>query len=130
TLQVPSGAPTKASIHRRSPRTALGADSAVREVPLQRLETILRDTGARPPFGVKVDTEGHELEVLRGIGAAVDDIDFLIAEVSVKERFVGGYTFDEFLEATRALGFTTTAVLSANADRHGVVRYTDLLFER
>ncbi len=48
-------------------------------------------------FGLKIDTEGNELAVIRGAQETLKRTEFVIAEVSVKRRFKDGYRFSEFV---------------------------------
>ena len=62
--------------------------------------------------------------VIRGALNTLKDAEFVIAEVSVKERFVGGYTFSEFIGEMAQAGFEVTDVISFPAHS----RYVDVLF--
>jgi FkbM family methyltransferase len=89
--------------------------------PLDSLATKHRLKG---PFGIKIDTEGFELGVIRGALNTLKNTEFVIAEVSVKERFVGGYTFSEFIGEMAQAGFEVTDMISFPAHS----RYVDVLF--
>ena len=49
------------------------------------------------PYGVKIDTEGFELEVVRGMAGTFEDIDFLICETSVRRMYSDSYQFSELV---------------------------------
>ncbi len=74
-----------------------------REVPVKTLDQIARNRKA--PFGIKIDTEGYELEVLRGARKALEKTEFVIAEASVKRRYKGGYRFSELVAELGRSGF-------------------------
>lgn len=44
-----------------------------------------------PPFGLKVDTGGADPDVVEGAHEFLRETEFVIAEVSIAERFEGGY---------------------------------------
>ena len=70
------------------------------------LDQILRDNpDLEAPFLLKIDTEGHELDVVEGAGELLQRTEVVIAEVSVAERFEVGYRFEEFVAAMSARGF-------------------------
>lgn len=68
--------------------------------------------GLTGPFGVKIDTEGHELEVISGGAATLSQTVFVLAEVSLRPRFVGGYRFSELIAAMGAHGFEPLDLLT------------------
>ncbi len=95
----------KSSLQERTALTSTGHPTENREVPVTTLDTLMEERNFRPPFGLKIDTEGFELEVIRGAAKFLRKTQFVIAEVSVAERFVGGYSFPEFTEAMTRNGF-------------------------
>jgi len=98
--------------------------SGVAHAQVRRLDDLLRDHGCSGPFGLKIDTEGFELEVIRGAGQTLRSTEFVIAEVSIRNRFEGGYTFAEFVAAMDAHDFALADILTV----HGHSRHADLLF--
>jgi FkbM family methyltransferase len=50
-------------------------------------------------IGLKIDTEGFEIEVLAGLVRRLDRIDFIVSEASVLNRFEGSYNFSELVAA-------------------------------
>lgn len=107
------------------PRTALtrsGTRIEQREVPTTTLDEVAERRNLSAPYGIKIDTEGYELEVIRGASRILDHTAWVIAEVSVLERFVGGYQAHELIGALRARGFAVADVIRSTK------RYTDLLF--
>ncbi|MEM0947719.1 MAG: FkbM family methyltransferase [Pseudomonadota bacterium] len=74
-----------------------------RSVPMLPLDDLI--DGKAPPFGIKIDTEGGELSVIKGAKEALKSTDFVVAEVSIRERFSGGYRFSEFVAEMGINGF-------------------------
>jgi FkbM family methyltransferase len=95
----------KSSLQERTDLTSTGDPAEKREVPVITLDTLMKEHKLQPPFGLKIDTEGFELEVVEGAAAFLRNTQFVIAEVSVAKRFVGGYSFPEFTEAMTRNGF-------------------------
>lgn len=102
----------RSSILPRTQLSATGAQVHKRKVPIKTLDEMVHERGLRGPFGVKIDTEGYELEVIRGAKAVLCDTQFLIAEVSIAPRFEGGYAFFDFVETLHKEGFSLIDVLS------------------
>lgn len=126
TLQVPHGQGALASLYDRTPltdRPELARQEL--EVPVRRLDD-LRATGTwDPPYGLKIDTEGFELEVLRGAVETLASTKFVIAEGSVKRRFEGSYEFHELVAFMAEHGFALLDVLNGH---RGSPRFLDCLF--
>jgi FkbM family methyltransferase len=84
-----------------------------RKVPLVTLDGILEKYSLQPPFGLKIDTEGFELEVVEGGGAHfLSNTEFVIAEVAIIQRVEGGYSFFDFVRAMDEHGFRICDILA------------------
>jgi len=99
-------------------------------VPQKRLDSVLKADAIMRPALLKIDTEGYELEVLKGATGLLDHIDYVITETSVLRRFEDSYAFEEIVNMLQAQGFSVREILSAPLDRDGRIRHVDLLFER
>jgi FkbM family methyltransferase len=97
------------------PRTALSRGKRARspyEAAITTLDALIEELQPVPPFGIKLDTEGYELEVLRGLRDHAGSVAFYICEVSVKKRFVDGYRFSDMIAEMRSRGFEFFAFLN------------------
>jgi FkbM family methyltransferase len=112
----------KSSILPRTDLTATGDELQQRQVPLTTLDAVFAEHSLEPPFGLKVDTEGYEIDVLEGATELLRQTQFVIAEVSIADRFVGGYSFADFIAIMDARGFRVRDVLRGGA------RYADVMF--
>jgi FkbM family methyltransferase len=104
-----------------SSATAVGE----KQVEVVRLDHVLVERGYPAPYGIKVDTEGFELEVLKGAEGVLPNVEFIIAELSIKRIFKDGYRFSEVIEYLGAQGFELFDVLNA---RGWAPNYLDCLF--
>lgn len=102
---------------------AVGGATQMVTVPSLPLDDMTGDLDG--PLGLKIDTEGHELEVLRGARATLRRCAFVIAEVSIKRRFAGGYRFSEVIAFMAAEGFEVHSFLSGLTR---APRMSDVLF--
>ena len=100
----------------RTPLTATGDALETRTVEVTTLDHLREERGLRPPFVVKIDTEGYELEVLEGARSVLAETELVVAEVSVAPRFVGGYRFAELIARLDALGFALVDLLDVVRD--------------
>jgi methyltransferase, FkbM family len=82
--------------------------------------------GHQGPFGLKIDTEGYEMEVLKGASKTLEQCEFVITEASMRRRFSGGYAFSELIGLMASHGFEAAEVISH--PRHN--RLSDVLFVR
>jgi hypothetical protein len=80
---------------------------------------------------LKIDTEGAELEVVRGAAATLKRTLFVIAEVSVlHNRFEGSYSFAQFITAMDQAGFEVCDLLAIGRTTSSHVNLLDLVFQR
>jgi FkbM family methyltransferase len=118
----------RSSFYARHALEVTGDAAAVRRVPVRTLDGVIAEQGVDGPFGVKIDVEGAELEVITGGAATLRDAEFVIAEVSVLDRFEGGHTFAEFVAAMDDLGFAARDVLGVGRADTSEVTFLDLVF--
>jgi FkbM family methyltransferase len=110
-------------------RTALTAEDIAgrRPVKVTTLDRIVAETAYPEPFGLKLDTEGCELDILRGAERALGKTEFVIAELSIRTRFVGGYRFSDAVGFLGDRGFELIDILNFQS---GIARFYDCLFLR
>ena len=81
-----------------------------RRIPVVPLDRVM--ASYEGPFGLKVDTEGHELEVLKGAVQTLKRCEFVITETSIKKRFENGYRFSDVVAFMSSQGFEVYSFLS------------------
>ena len=126
-------APGKMTLHEEGgrssllERTKLTAGSVIEsyEVEVTTIDDILNTLDGEARVGLKIDTEGFELEALKGIKDHWSRIEFIICEATVRQRFVGSYQFSELVSYLLQNGFSFYNFLNAPA-RHP--RYYDVIF--
>ena len=82
------------------------------EFEVVTLDSVINEKMHTSSIGIKIDTEGYELEVIKGLNDNVDRISFIIAEASVRKRFLDSYSFDEFIMAMKDRGFLFYTIVS------------------
>lgn len=101
-----------------------------RTLPVRTLDAIVAEHAPPGPFGLKIDTEGAELDVIRGATETLRATEFVIAEVSVLPRFAGSYAFADFVAAMADAGFGAFDVLGVGRADASDVTFLDLAFRR
>ena len=83
------------------------------------------------PLILKIDTEGNELNVLRGADLLLASTDFVIAEASIAKRFENSYEFDEMIAFMAGRGFKLFSILSITHPANELrPRFADVVFEK
>jgi FkbM family methyltransferase len=96
-------------------------------VSVRRLDKVLPTLIERlQPTGVylKMDTQGWDLEVLKGAAGVINHIAALQSEVSVKPIYCGMPSFTDSLQQFEKLGFALSGLFPVSLDtRHRVVEF-------
>ncbi|MCC6305375.1 MAG: FkbM family methyltransferase [Rhodobacteraceae bacterium] len=101
TSTVLTGVPVSHARLAEKPR----AGAPTRSVPVRRLDTLLPERGARPPYLLKIDVDGAELDILRGARGILPDCSIVVVEaglLSLVERAsavaAAGFQFFDFVD--------------------------------
>ncbi|MEY2876371.1 MAG: hypothetical protein RLZZ373_3742, partial [Pseudomonadota bacterium] len=85
----------------------------------------------RAPYLLKIDTEGFEMEVLKGAERTLEATGAVIAECSVAPRFTGSYEAAELIGYLADRGFRLYDLLNVRTiGRTGPINYLDAVFVR
>ncbi|RTZ47584.1 FkbM family methyltransferase [Candidimonas sp. SYP-B2681] len=110
-------------------RNTGGEDIENLEIEIKRLDSLFheieRSSGA---VLLKIDTEGFELEILKGSVESLQYIKYLVIELSVIERFNDSYTCEELVTFLQMQNFVLYTCLSASVDDQGFCRVVDAVF--
>ncbi len=108
-------------------RTALTASPTIAqyEVDTTTLDKLLDSIDCKPPVGIKIDTEGYELEIMKGLTRHWDLVQFVICEASIRRRFVNSYQMSELISFMLQHDFMFFNFLNIVKKRP---RYYDVLF--
>lgn len=108
-------------------RSPLDRTSETRQ--LKRLDSLL--SAVEAPGFLKIDTQGYELEVLRGATRLLDRLGAILLEVAIIEINEGAPLLDEVVQFMREIGFVTYDIMEIH--RRPLDRATnqiDILFVR
>jgi FkbM family methyltransferase len=108
------------------------ADEAreLRSISMTTLDALLDEKGWQPPYGLKIDTEGYEYEVVLGATQLLQETEFVIAELSVMQRYEDSYRFADFIALMESRGFHMCDVLDGRKVLYRDVIYLDVMFQR
>lgn len=67
------------------------------KVLMTTLDLLSKEYSFNAPFGLKLDTEGYENRILKGSKEVLQKTEFVIIEVSIKQRFEEGAKFSEIV---------------------------------
>jgi FkbM family methyltransferase len=104
------------------------------EVRVERLENVLNEccgpVAEKANIFLKCDTQGYDLEVVRGAGSAIDRILGLQVELPLKPIYRGLPSFTHSFEELRALGFELVGLYPVVRDAAYNVIEVDCLMQR
>ncbi|MGT2434904.1 FkbM family methyltransferase [Bradyrhizobium betae] len=105
-------------------------DGEARPTPMRRLDGLLPEVLEHPVF-LKLDTQGAEIEILKGLGARIGEIDLLIVETAMMEARKGIPQFAEIVRFCDEAGFAVYDVLEGEMRAlDGALAQIDLAFVR
>lgn len=84
-------------------------------IHVRRLDGVI-DPAWGGPFAIKIDTQGFELEVVKGAAETLGRTMVIMAEMSLAPLYDGGVRFDELSSHILAAGFRCIALTEGFAD--------------
>lgn len=99
------------------------------KIPTKRLDELINTHNLPLPDLIKIDTQGSELAILRGIGSYLDYVKYILIEVSLRPYNVEGCLISEVLEFLRRKKFEPVAIVEIHTDEQGFIFQLDLLFQ-
>jgi FkbM family methyltransferase len=117
------------------PQAIGGMNEVVRVVEVQRstladeLPKWREQLGFKRPF-LKMDTQGHDVAVFEGAGAAIRDFVGLQSELSMRPLYDGSVAFTEALEIFRRGGFELSAIVPNTAGHFPMLIEMDCIMYR
>jgi FkbM family methyltransferase len=120
----------RSSMFKRTPREHTGNPLSQREVPVTTLDALMEQHLFQPPFGLKIDTEGFEFQIIEGGSNFLRHTQFVIAEVPMAHRFEQSYSFTEFMDLMRSNRFYMCDILNIGRTSRNVVIFIDAVFKR
>ena len=105
-------------------------DGEARLTPMRRLDSLLPESLEHPVL-LKLDTQGAEIEVLKGLGSRIGEIDLLIVETTMMPVRHGIPQFADVVRFCDEAGFAVYDVLEGHMRAlDGALAQIDLAFVR
>ena len=98
-------------------------------VPTVQLDTLMADTDLKPPYAIKIDVEGAELDVLRGASRTLEETQAVVVETSIGKRRIGAAEFGDVVCFMREHGFSVFD-LTSGSNWEGNLSLVDVIFVR
>ncbi len=99
------------------------------EVQIRRLDNVIDRSKLVGPVLCKIDVQGYELNVLKGFGDLLNDVDYLIIEVSNEPFYQGAPNSAEVISFLAERGFKIRGMYNMYGPRT-VCLQLDILFSR
>jgi FkbM family methyltransferase len=115
----------RSSLHER---TSLTEEITKRTVTVRTLDEIVKEHDWPKPYVLKLDAEGHELEVLKGAADSLRDTAIVYCETSLGRRFDSGYSFQDINLFLTEKGFDFVDVVALRRAPDGHVSYLDTMW--
>ena len=129
-VELPPRWRNMSSIHPRTDFTSSSNPVEKRKIPVTTLDALLDKHDFQAPFGLKIDTEGFEYQVIEGATNFLRDTQFVISEVNVAKVYEGSYSFAEFIEIMAENSFALCDILYTKREGPGEVLFVDAVFRR
>ena len=129
-VELPPRWRNMSSIHPRTDFTSSSNPVEKRKIPVTTLDALLDKHDFQAPFGLKVDTEGFEYQVIEGATNFLRGTQFVITEVNVAKVYEGSYSFAEFVEIMAENSFALCDILYTKRMGPGKVLFVDAVFKR
>lgn len=101
----------------------------IRTVPATTFESWCSGLSLGRPSLAKIDVQGSELNVIRGMGRDVEQIDYIYAEISFIELYEGQALAAEFISYLHNLDYCLVGLYNVKHDGIGAIQ-ADALFRR
>ncbi len=100
-----------------------------RMVPVETLDVLIAKHGLPPPYLIKIDVEGSELDVLRGATSTLALTEAVIAETAVLPKYTGGPELVDLVTLMREHGFSVFDIVAGvNHQPTQFLYQVDLIF--
>lgn len=111
-------------------RELSNVEGHVESMSMTTLEEVIDRTGFGVPEFVKIDVQGYELEVLKGLGGVLASVSFVLLEVAVIRYNEGAPQVLEVLQFMEDRGFALHDLVGETRLPDGLLAQVDILFVR
>jgi hypothetical protein len=116
------------TIHKYSNLTGvLGKKFKTKRIQRKKFDDIFKTQNKKKYF-MKIDTEGHELNVLRGAKKNLKNIDYVLTETRLVPCYNESYSFEQILQEMKLNDFRFGLVAEVGSPFKKLYRYLDILW--
>ena len=99
------------------------------QVPVERLDSLVQKYNLEPPYLIKIDVEGAEIEVIKGAESTLVQTQAVVAEASVLPKYKGGPELADLVVLMYEKGFSVFDILAGTNHPNGNYLFqVDLVF--
>lgn len=113
---------SRTSLYKRTHYDKKSKTAEKRRVQMDTLDKVLSNYSIKSPSLLKIDTEGSEMDILKGGTVTLAEVDYVVLELPLTQNFENSYTFSDAILLMQNNGFEVFQILKAQN------RTTDLLF--
>jgi FkbM family methyltransferase len=95
--------------------------------PCTTLESLIIEYGLPIPNLLKIDTQGSELDILRGVESYIDNIDLIYLECPIIKYNIHAPSIQDYIDYMKEKGFIPTEVMEIHRYEH-VLLQIDIMF--
>ena len=110
-------------------KTTVYDDVAPKKIRSTTLDKLIADNGLPLPDFIKIDTQGSEIDILKGADKALEHASLAYMECPILEYNVGAPTLAEYISYMRGRGFLPHDLFEIHTKR-GVLIQIDIMFVR
>jgi len=101
------------------------------EVSISTIETYCREAGLKTVDVLKSDTQGYDLEVIKGAGSLLNiagGIKLIVTEVCLAPLYKGQATMEQMIAFLHSKGYRLIDIYGKHRDSRHCLQYCDLMF--
>ena len=102
------------------------------KIKTQTLSNLFKDNTLSVPNYLKLDTQGSELDIIRGCGKYIRNIDMISMELNLYDYNEGSPSIDEVILTLRNSGFRARFIIEQHLNKakfeKGILNQVDILF--
>lgn len=95
-----------------------GSDNSQKiRVPMKRLDSLLGGKDMQTDILLKIDTEGYELEIVKGAPELLKRVKYVITETSIRRRHEDSYVLSDLVALMKSNGFEVYDIMTTTREK-------------
>ena len=123
--------PSKSSFLKKKKPYNSGRKLEKISVPIKSLKNILKSHISKDAkIGIKIDVEGYELEVIKGLKGTDHKVEWIICESSISLRHDNSHSILLLTKELASQGFYFAGITNASLNKQGIIDMGDFYFQK